>query len=167
MNVKKLAANDAERWAYAEMFFGEGAGTRRKLLSAEIASKVEKINDYHEHFEKALGNVDMGKMALAAARERKRLDHVGFIKKNTRAIVRGDLRHVSPLLLAVAVGGYYAHVNELDKAAWQRIKVEYRVAKLNFNRWRKTTDSPVANLFTTPPKDDPNVFDINKPYGGL
>ncbi len=54
MNINKLAATDAAKWARAEMFFGEGAGTRRKLLDADITHKSVNFPGYVEAFQKGV-----------------------------------------------------------------------------------------------------------------
>lgn len=165
MSVKSMAAKDAAAWAYAEMFFGEGAGTRRKLLEATIATRVERITGYHEAFSKAYEQQDFAKLAIKAARERQRLDSSNYLAKNIRALVRGDVRHVSPALLAVVAGGYFAHKQGYDKVVLQRVKVEYRMARNAFDRWRKTSESPLANVFYTEQDSKQRDFDIDNPFG--
>ena len=39
----KMAKKDAKRFAEAKMFYGETAGTKRKLLNAELNRKKKKI----------------------------------------------------------------------------------------------------------------------------
>lgn len=58
--VQKIAQKDAQRWSDARVAYGEGAGTRRKLISKEIAEK-KKNKEYEKAFEKAQKNVDMGR----------------------------------------------------------------------------------------------------------
>ncbi len=90
MNINKLATADATNWARAEMFFGEGAGTRRKLLSADIGHKVERISGYNEAFQKAYNKQNFADHAIKAAKERKRIDRSAAFGKNVRALARGD-----------------------------------------------------------------------------
>lgn len=165
MNVKKMASEDAANWAYAEMFFGEGAGTRRKLLEATIATRVERITGYHEAFKKAYEKQDMAKHAINAAKERQRLDHIGFIGKNFKAIVRGDVRNVSPVLLVGLVGAYYAHQTGLDRRMYRWARTEAEIlktrAEVRYDAWKRKQG------VETQPESEATLFDIRKPYGGL
>lgn len=126
MNVKKMAANDAANWARAEMFFGDGAGTRRKLLTAEIASKAERISGYNAAFEKAYGKQDFAEHALRAAKERKKIDRTNVVGKNIGALARGDRRGMSNGFAAIVLVGAVAHVTGYDKIAWNKAQIIYR-----------------------------------------
>ncbi len=137
MNVKKLAEKDAFNWARAEMFFGEGAGTRRKLLGSEIAFKGDTIDGYIEAFQKAYSKQNMADHAIKAAKERKRLDRGKYFKKNTRALARGDRRNVSPLILVGIAGalvlhetGYDTVLIEKGKRQYQKLRAKYAEYKL-------------------------------------
>lgn len=130
-SITKMVQKDAARWARAEMFFGEGAGTRRKLLWAEIGDKMAKIPGYEDAFGIAYDRQDMASHAIRAAKERKRLDRSKFLGKNARALARGDRRNVSPVIL-VAIGaavvlhqtGYDKVLIEKAKTTWSRKKRE-------------------------------------------
>jgi len=126
MNLEKLAASDAAKWARAEMFFGEGAGTRRKLLAAEIDHKVETISHYKEEFANAYLMQDMAEHAIKAAKERQHIDRAVKISKNTRALVRGDRRGLSTGLAIIAGIAYVAHQTGYDKIALAKGKIYYR-----------------------------------------
>lgn len=129
MNISKIAAKDAAEWARAEMFFGEGAGTRRKLLWAEIATKVKKIPGYSEDFESAYESQNLAEHAIKAAKERQSIDRMNMVRKNTRAIVRGDRRSLSTGLAIVAAIGYFAHQTGYDKVLLEKGKKYYRKLK--------------------------------------
>lgn len=122
MNIKKIATNDAESWARAEMFFGEGAGTRRKLLNAEIAHKVERISGYHEAFNKAYSKQNMADHAIKAAKERKHLDRSNIIRKNVGALLRGDRRGMSNAFAAVVIVAAVSKATGYDKVAIEKAK---------------------------------------------
>ena len=132
MNLKKIAAQDAARWAYAEMFFGKGAGTRRKLLSAEIAHKVENISGYHELFQKAYAKQDMASLAIKAAKERKRIDRTFKVSKNLRALIRGDRRGMSAGVVVIAGVAYFLHEEGLDKEILDAAKKQKRKLKARY-----------------------------------
>lgn len=159
MNINKQAATDASRWLTAEMGYGKGAGTRRKLLEAEISEKMFSYGEkYSAAFEKAYNALDQNKFAQAAIKERKRLDHVSYIGKNVRAIVRGDVRNVSPSLILIAGVAYYAHVTGYDKVVFDKAKVEFRVAQYKAKEWWKMHQKNNATIA--------EVIDLDKPYGG-
>jgi hypothetical protein len=136
MNINKIAAKDAAKWAYAELFFGEGAGTRRKLLSAEIAHKVENISNYNEAFNKAYSKQPFANLAIKAAKERKHIDRSNMIGKNAKALLRGDRRGLSTGLLIIVTIGVVAHQTGLDKVALAEGKKYYRKAKTKFGIWK-------------------------------
>lgn len=134
--LKKMAAEDARQWAYAEMFFGEGAGTRRKLLSATIAAKVERISGYHELFQKEYAKQDFSALAIRAAKERRRIDGSHFIKRNLGALARGDRRGMSNGFAAAVIVASVAHTTGYDKKVIEFAKDEYRDVKNRYNQWR-------------------------------
>lgn len=128
MNINKIAAKDAAKWARAEMFFGEGAGTRRKLLGAEIAHKTENVPGYQKAFSEFYSNQNFADHAIAAAKERQRIDRVATVNKNTKAVLRGDRRSMSTGVLIVAGIGYVAHQTGYDKVILTKSKVYYNRA---------------------------------------
>ena len=56
--VQKMAQKDAQRWSDARVAYGEGAGTRRKLIDKEINQK-KKDKTYAKAYEEAQKHVDM------------------------------------------------------------------------------------------------------------
>lgn len=126
MNIDKIAKQDASNWARAEMFFGEGAGTRRKLLWAEISDKGRRIPGYSARFEKAYSKQNMADHAIKAAKERARLDRSGFLKKHTKALLRGDRRNE---IVGLMLLGYAAHQMGYDKIALEKAKKIQRKVK--------------------------------------
>ena len=72
----------------AKMFYGTGAGTRRKLIKATVETKASKDPSYKKAFDHHLGNQDMAKRASQARGERKRTDRKESFKKTTRGVYR-------------------------------------------------------------------------------
>lgn len=70
------------------MYYGEGAGNRRKLINATVEER-SKDPAYKEQFEKFLAEQDMAKHATKAKAER----HANDIKENTAKTARG-IRHL-------------------------------------------------------------------------
>ena len=69
--TKSEARKDANEYARAKMFYGEGAGIRRKKIKARVDTRSKKSKLYRNTFEKALSEQNMDKHAKAATRERK------------------------------------------------------------------------------------------------
>lgn len=61
--INRDAAKDAKEYARAKQFYGEGAGTRRKLIKAKVESKSKHSASYKKAFDHHLANQDMGKHA--------------------------------------------------------------------------------------------------------
>ena len=58
--VQKMAQKDAQRWSDAKVAYGEGAGTRRKLIDKEINQK-KKDKEYARAYKEAQKHVDIDK----------------------------------------------------------------------------------------------------------
>ena len=135
--IEAMAAKDAERWAFAELFFGEGAGTRRKLLNAELTPKYN-MPGYFEAFSEAYEKLNMQDLAEKAIKERERLDRAAKTGQNLRALKSGNLRGLSNgVFIAVGVA-YVAHATGYDKKAVAEGKRLYKKAKteLKFRKAR-------------------------------
>jgi len=129
MNIDKIAKKDAFNWARAEMFFGTGAGTRRKLLEAEIAHKVETISGYHESFNKWYSKQNFADHAIAAAKERKHIDRVSMLKRNGRGLLTGNRRQLTgTVLTGVLVWGVLVETG-YDKPIKAEVKKRYEQVK--------------------------------------
>lgn len=104
------AKKDAKEFARAKMFYGEGAGTRRKLIKNTVEAKSKKDPDYKKAFDNHLASQDMGKHAQKAVRERNRKDAVEQTKKTARGIKNLALGTGASATTAAAVA-YYAYQN--------------------------------------------------------
>jgi hypothetical protein len=67
---QKEAKEYAEKYLSAKMAYGEGSGTRRKLVKAELEQKFQDPA-FKEEFDKQLEMLDTEKFAKAAVTERK------------------------------------------------------------------------------------------------
>ena len=83
--TNREARKDAQEFTKAKMFYGEGAGTRRKLIKAKVEAKSKKDPSYKKAFDHHVNNTDLGRRAEQARGERRRKD----IKKSTGRTVRG------------------------------------------------------------------------------
>jgi hypothetical protein len=87
-STNKAARKDAQEFARAKMFYGEGAGTRRKLIKAKVEQQSKVNSDYKKAFDHHLGQQDMGQHADKARSERGRKNAKASVGKNVRAVNR-------------------------------------------------------------------------------
>ena len=67
---RRNAQKDARETARAKMYYGEGAGTRRKLIKATVEQRSNSPV-YRKAYEQELAKQDMAKHAKKAKTERK------------------------------------------------------------------------------------------------
>ena len=103
----RAAAKDAKEFARAKLFFGEGAGTRRKLIKATVEAKKKKDPTYAKAFDRHLNNQDLSKHASKARSERSRKNKGKAAKQTGGAIARritGEMG-TKAAFVAIAAGG--------------------------------------------------------------
>jgi hypothetical protein len=126
------ASRDAKEFARAKQFYGEGAGTRRKLIKATVEGKSKKDPSYKKAFDIALDRQDTSKHASAARSERKRKDVVKGTAKTARGvrhILNGNSQYAS-LAAAMLVGGFmFARKSGIDKVVARSAKSAYSSVK--------------------------------------
>jgi hypothetical protein len=110
-STRNLAKKDAERHINAKMFYGETAGTKRKLLKAEIEKKKKMIPGYESEFNSHLEKVDTAKAAKKAVADRTRIDTV----KKGRTLVKNILGVTGSLTVGVASLAYAANKEKVDR----------------------------------------------------
>lgn len=84
--VRRMAKKEAKEFARAKMFYGEGAGTRRKLIKGKVNQHAKKFPEYKKNFDRYLEKQDMGKHADAAVRERHFIDRKEKVKRYGRSV---------------------------------------------------------------------------------
>ena len=109
-STDKLAKKDAKRHADAKMFYGQTAGTKRKLLKAELDKKKKTIPGYEEAFNKHLENVDLAKSAKKAVRKRTTIDATNRARITTKQV----LGVTGPLSVAAGTALYYQNKQQVD-----------------------------------------------------
>lgn len=127
--TNRAAKKDAKEFARAKAFYGEGAGTRRKLIKQTVEGKKARSADYAKAFDHHLTKQDSSKHVDKARSERRRKD----VKKATGKTVRG-VHHVlngnsryASAVVALAVGGAVAaHKSGIDKVVLNAGKTAYR-----------------------------------------
>ena len=135
MNVTKEAQRDAREYARAQMYYGEGAGTRRKLITNSVAAKVERKIGYNEAFQKELERQDMAEHALRARKERRRKDVSHSVNKNTRNLVTGNYRGVNTSIMVIAGVVYFAHQTGYDVKIYDSAKK--KIDQFRAKRWAR------------------------------
>lgn len=123
------AAKDAKEFARAKMFYGEGAGNRRKLIKGTVEGKSKKDPGYKKAFDHHLNNQDMSKHSLKARSERKRKNVQNTTAKTARGVshmVRGNTRYASALAAGVFGAGVALHKSGVDKVILNAGKKAYR-----------------------------------------
>lgn len=102
-HTNRLASKDAKRFADAKMFYGKTAGTKRKLLNAELNKKRERMPGYEDAFNKALEEVDYARSAKKAVAKRRSIDTA----YRTRVTIK-QILGVTGTLTAASAGIIYA-----------------------------------------------------------
>lgn len=116
-NVKKEAKKDAFEAAAALMSYGEGAGVRRRHIQTAVEYKSSRIPGYQDAFDRALQSVDMTKAVSSAKRTGKTRDVGAIVGKNSRALLRGDVRGMSTPVAVGLIVFAVAHQTGHDKKA--------------------------------------------------
>jgi hypothetical protein len=117
-------------------YYGEGAGTRRKLISATVDAKSQRDPSYARAFHTELSRQDMADHAAKARHERKRKDTTEAFTKNTKALATGNYQGVQSGLLVVVLAGVVAHRTGLDKMAYEKSQQLYRRARIRYSAYK-------------------------------
>ena len=129
MKVKKQAKQDAFEYARAQMYYGEGAGNRRKLITAKVLQKQVSIPGYESAFLAALEEQDMAEHAEAAQKERRRKDVVKKVDRNVRGLTTGNRESLTTGVMILAGAIYVARQTGYDKIIVAETKKKYRQTK--------------------------------------
>lgn len=108
--TNREAKGDASEFARAKMFFGEGAGTRRKLIKATVEAKSKRDPNYKKAFDHHLANQDLSTHAQKARQERSRTDKKQTAKRSAGAVARkftGEMGTTAAFTAAGLAGAAY------------------------------------------------------------
>lgn len=128
-STNKQAAKDAEEFARAKQFYGEGAGTRRKLIKAKVEGTSRRDPAYAKAFQEHLARQNSADHAAKARGERKRKDVVKGTAKTARGIrnvLNGNARYASLGVALAAGGALYAHRAGIDKVLLNAGKKKFK-----------------------------------------
>lgn len=106
----KTAQKDAKETAEAKMYYGEGAGNRRKLIKNTVAQR-SKDPAYKEAYDYYLANQDMAKAAEKARNKRTMTD----ARENTWKTAKQVVRMAATITTTAATAYYLAHQTGVDK----------------------------------------------------
>lgn len=137
----RTAQKDAEEHTKAKMFYGEGAGTRRKLINAKVNQRSRDPH-YKKAFDHFVSQTDLGKRAEQARSERTRKDVVKKTGRTARGVkntLLGNPQHATIAALGVAAAAKKAHSTGLDKKA-------YDLAKTHADTGKKVVSQVLKNL---------------------
>lgn len=104
--VRRQAKKDAKETARAKQFYGEGAGTRRKLIKAKVEGR-SKDPAYAKAFNEHLAKQDPSKHASKAIAERRSKDARKKVRQTSGYLARrftGEMG-TNAAFAAVALGG--------------------------------------------------------------
>lgn len=128
-SVAKQAKKDAIEYARAEMYFGAGAGTRRKLIGATVNHKADTIPGYAEIFDKLYKSQDMAKHAKKARLERNGRDAAQTVERNIRALSSGQKHNMTTGVAVVFGVAVVLNQTGMDKVVVAESKKQYAKAR--------------------------------------
>lgn len=130
--TNREARKDAQEFARAKQFYGEGAGTRRKLIKATVEGKKARSPEYTKAFDHHLAQQNPAHHAAKAQAERKRKNvkkSAGRGVRGTRHILMGNPQYASAATAIVVGGALAAHKAGIDKVILSGGKTVFNQAK--------------------------------------
>lgn len=109
-STNRMARKDAKEYATAKMFYGQGAGTRRKLIKATVEQRSKNDPAYKKAFDHHLAKQDMAERASVATKQRGRKDTATKTKQRVGYVARrltGEMGTQAALTAATIAGVTY------------------------------------------------------------
>lgn len=141
-SLKAQAEKDAREWTQAKLAYGEGAGTRRKLINETVAYKMQHIAGYEDAFANAAEHQDVASLAKHAKRDARRKNVNQALVRNTKAMASGKYENLNTALLIVGGAAVVMHKTGLDKVAIRKTKDGYREMRRRLRRTPKPPKGP-------------------------
>ena len=85
--LARTTRKDAQRYEKARLSYGEGAGIQRRLMNAELKSKM-KNPEYKKSFDDALEQINVAKATRQAKSWRAKEDTKKQVKRSTKAAAK-------------------------------------------------------------------------------
>lgn len=149
--MRKRAQKDAKEYARAKMYYGKGAGNRRKLISNTVAQR-SKDPYYKSEFDKAMAKQDMVKHVSAAKRERKMADIKDTTAKTVRGVVNvatGNIGRASAAAIILYATAKYTGadkvVSSYAKQTVSSVIDSAKGAKASRNIWNNMAKNYIKN----------------------
>jgi cell division protein ZapA (FtsZ GTPase activity inhibitor) len=127
--VRNEARKDAFEYARAQMYYGTGAGTRRRLIGASVDHKSMTLPGYQKSFIDALAGQNMDDHAKKAQKERHRRDVAEKIDRNVRGLASGNRGSLTPAVLILVTAAVAAKQTGLDEPIKAEAKKQYNKAR--------------------------------------
>jgi hypothetical protein len=153
--VDKHARRDAQEFARAKSFYGEGAGTRRKLIKQTVDHKSANVPGYKKAFDHHLSRQDMSKHADKAVSERTRTDRNTKNKQRVTAVARritGEHGTQAALVALVAAGAAFLR-SPKGRQIMNKPMIKLDMAKQNISveRMRSKRAKDIAKVIKMSP----------------
>lgn len=129
--TNRMASKDAKEHIQAKMYYGEGAGVRRRQIKAVVTER-SKDASYKKAFDEHVSGQDLAKASSQAHSKRKRTDVVQGTKKTARGInhiINGNPQYASAAAAVLVGGAMYAHKLGIDKLIMDKSKTMYNDMK--------------------------------------
>lgn len=139
-STNRAAKRDAKEFTRAKMYYGEGAGNRRKLIKAKVNQR-SKDPSYKKAFDHHVANTDWEKRGKEARSKRGRADAVkgaGKAARGVKNVALGNYRNVGVGILATAAafkGGQALGIIPANSVIKDRV---HSVGQSVYNKFRKT-----------------------------
>lgn len=104
-STNRAAKKDAKEFTRAKMYYGEGAGNRRKLIKAKVTER-SKDPSYKKAFDHHVANTNWEKRSKEARSKRVRANaakRAGKTARGAKNVALGNYRNVGVGILATAV----------------------------------------------------------------
>ncbi len=131
--TNRMAAKDAKEAGLAKMYYGEGAGIRRRQINNTVKTRL-KDPAYKKAYDHHLANQDLAKASSKAHSKRKRTDVVKGTQKTARGInhiLNGNAQYASATAAILVGGAMYAHKTGIDKMLFDKGKTFVKDFKSN------------------------------------
>ena len=126
-----LAKKDAKETARAKMYYGDGAGVRRRQIKTVVEQR-SKDPTYKKAYNEYLSKQDMASHAVKARRERKREDFKNGAKKTVRGVANtlmGNPGRAAGTVALMTTAALAAHKYGIDKMIMQILKKDFDDAR--------------------------------------
>ena len=137
--TNREAKKDAKEYTKAKMYYGEGAGTRRKLINKSVEAKAKRDPSYKKAFDAYVEGTDYAKRAQQARSERKSTDTKNTVKKTGKQVshaLRGNSQYAGFGAMAIAAAASYGwqngggdYVRQNGTKAVSKVVSEINIAK--------------------------------------